>query len=60
MSVSRAGRRWRDEPDAVRPVVLILGGFLTSPPLYIPLARRLWHRGAADVLIARVWTPDWL
>lgn len=51
---------WRDDPDSVSPVVLILGGFLTSPPIYVPLARRLVRRGVADVLIARVWTPDWL
>ena len=51
---------WRADPDAVAPVVLVLGGFLTSPPLYIPLARRLRRRGAVDVVIGRVWTPDWL
>ena len=54
------GRRWRDDPDGVAPVVLILGGFLTSPPLYLPLARRLRRRGASEVVIGRVWTPDWL
>lgn len=42
------------------PVVLILGGFLTAPPLYGPLVRRLLERGAADVVVANVWTPDWL
>jgi hypothetical protein len=45
---------------AVRPTVLILGGFLTAPPLYGPLARRLISRGAAGVVVAGVWTPDWL
>jgi hypothetical protein len=44
----------------LRPTVLILGGFLTAPPLYDPLARRLTARDAAGVVIARVWTPDWL
>jgi pimeloyl-ACP methyl ester carboxylesterase len=52
--------RWRDDPDGSSPLVLVLGGFLTSPPLYLPLARRLLRRGAADVVIGRVWTPDWL
>ena len=42
------------------PTVLLLGGFITSPPVYWPLARRLRARGAADVVVAGVWTPDWL
>ena len=42
------------------PVVLLLGGFLTSPPMYGPLERRLRAIGAADVVVARVWTMDWL
>ncbi|HEY4751887.1 MAG TPA: hypothetical protein VIH37_01290, partial [Candidatus Limnocylindrales bacterium] len=42
------------------PVVLVLGGFLTSPPLYRALARRLRARGAAEVVVARIWTMDWL
>jgi hypothetical protein len=42
------------------PVVLVLGGFLTSPPLYRPLARGLRERGAADVVVGNVWTMDWL
>jgi hypothetical protein len=51
---------WRECPDEVRPTVLIVGGFLTSPPVYRPLARRLLERGAAAVLLAPVWTPHWL
>jgi hypothetical protein len=43
-----------------RPVVLILGGFLTIPPLYRRLATRLHNRGAADVIVAPLWTPEWL
>jgi hypothetical protein len=42
------------------PTVLILGGFLTAPPMYGPLARRLVARGATGVVVAGVWTPDWL
>jgi hypothetical protein len=48
----------RDRPPA--PTVLVLGGFLTSPPIYVSLARRLRARGIADVVVANVWTPDWL
>lgn len=51
---------WRDAPDDVDPTVLILGGFLTSPPLYIPMRQRLLERGAAGVVVAPVWLPDWL
>ena len=51
---------WRDAPDDVDPTVLVLGGFLTSPPLYLPMRRRLLERGAAGVVIASVWLPDWL
>ncbi len=60
MERPRLVRDWRHDPDGVAPTVLILGGFLTSPPLYRPLARRLIQRGAANVLIGRIWTPDWL
>jgi len=42
------------------PVVLVLGGFLTSPPMYRALARDLRAAGAADVVVASVWTMDWL
>jgi hypothetical protein len=42
------------------PVVLLLGGFLTSPPSYRPFARRLLAHGAAAVVTADVWLPDWL
>lgn len=55
---SRSG--WRDRPDSVAPTVLILGGFLTVPPQYRGLAGRLRERGAAGVVVAGVWTPDWL
>lgn len=51
---------WRDAPDDADPVVLLLGGFLTSAPLYRLMARRLRERGATEVVIAPIWTPDWL
>lgn len=53
-------RDWRAAPDDVAPTVLVLGGFMTSPPLYLPMRRRLLERGAAQVAIAPVWPPDWL
>ncbi len=43
----------------VQPGVLIVGGFLTSPPIYRPMARRLLARGAARVEIAPLWFSDW-
>jgi hypothetical protein len=58
-----SGGRWRDAVAAGAPpdpVVLVLGGFLTSPPIYRALARRLRERGAAEVVVARIWTMDWL
>lgn len=52
--------RWRSDPDVVSPLVLVLGGFLTSPPFYAPFRRRLLARGAAAVVVAPIWLPDWL
>jgi hypothetical protein len=46
--------------DATGPVVLLLGGFLTSPILYRLLAGHLRRQGAAAVVVAPIWTPDWL
>lgn len=61
----QVGRRrvpgdWRSRPEEVAPTVLILGGFLTSPILYRLFRRRLIARGARAVVVANVWTPDWL
>ncbi len=42
------------------PVVLVLGGFITSPPAYRPFVRRLREHGAAGVIVGNVWTMDWL
>ena len=55
--------RWRAavaEGTMPAPVVLVLGGFITSPPMYRPFAGDLLEHGAADVVVARVWTMDWL
>lgn len=52
-------RGWLIDRD-VRPTVLVLGGFITSPPLYAPFRQRLLRHGAAHVAIANVWTPDWI
>jgi pimeloyl-ACP methyl ester carboxylesterase len=51
---------WRDHSDTIRPTVLVLGGFLTAPPMYERFVERLRARGAAGVVVASVWTPDWL
>lgn len=40
--------------------MLVLGGFLTAPPMYGRFAERLRDRGAAAVVVAQMWTPDWL
>ena len=53
-------RGWLDDPTAVAPTVLVIGGFLSSPPLFGPFRRRLLERGVADVVVAPVWLPDWL
>jgi hypothetical protein len=45
--------------DDVAPTVVILGGFLTSPPFYRPMRSRLLRRGAAAVVVANIWTLDW-
>src|ERR1035437_2477014 len=51
---------WTNHLDSLPPTVLILGGFLTAPPMYRRLAERLRARGAAGVVVANVWPPDWL
>jgi hypothetical protein len=51
---------WLSHPGSIPPTVLILGGFLTAPPVYRRLVRRLMDRGAAGAVVADVWTPDWL
>jgi hypothetical protein len=54
------GPGWLRHPESIAPTVLILGGFLTAPPMYSRFVRRLKARGAAAVVVANVWTPDWL
>lgn len=51
---------WLGRSDSIAPTVLVLGGFLTAPPLYRSVAQRLIDRGAAGAVVAGVWTPDWL
>jgi hypothetical protein len=54
---------WREAVAAgtpPAPTVLVLGGFITSPPMYRAFRRDLLARGAADVVVANVWTMDWL
>ena len=52
---------WRDvEPDTLAPVILVAPGFLTMPAWYGDLAASLRQRGAADVLVAPVYLPDWV
>ena len=61
--MSDEGRTWVEAiraGDMPAPVVLVLGGFLTSPPLYRPFTARLLDRGAVDVVVGNVWTMDWL
>jgi len=52
---------WRDaDPADLSPVVLVAGGFLTTPGWYRPMAAALRARGAAEVVIAPVYRPDWV
>ena len=52
---------WRDDdPADLAPVVLLVGGFLTMPAWYRSMAAELRDRGAADVVIAPIYTPDWV
>ena len=56
-----ASAAWREvEPDTLAPVVLVAPGFLTMPAWYDDLAASLRGRGAADVLVAPVYMPDWV
>ncbi len=48
------------DPTDLAPVVLFVGGFLTTPGWYRPLAAALRERGAADVVVAPVYPPDWI
>lgn len=52
---------WRDaDVSALAPVVVLAPGLLTAPGWYEPMAASLrWH-GAAEVVVARVYPPDWV
>ena len=59
--MSNARAPWLDaDPADLAPVVLVAGGMLTTPGWYRPLFGSLRARGAADVVIARVYPPDWI
>ena len=52
---------WHDvDPAELSPVVLVAGGFLTTPGWYLPMADHLRTRGAVDVVVASVYLPDWI
>jgi hypothetical protein len=52
---------WRDvDPSGLSPVVLVAGGFLTPPGFYRSTVAALRARGAADVVVAPVYPPDWI
>lgn len=48
------------DPADLRPTILVLGGFITSAPWYRPFAAALRARGAAGVIVAPIWIPDWI
>ena len=52
---------WRDtDPADLSPVVLVVGGFLTMPGMYRSMASALLARGAAEVVVSPIYTPDWI
>ena len=59
-SATTPATTWRDRIDTVAPAVLVLGGFISSPPMYRGLRRHLLDRGASAVVVAPIWLPDWL
>jgi hypothetical protein len=52
-------RDWRDHLDDITPTVLVLGGFMSSPPMYRGLRGLLLERGVPSVVVAPIWLPDW-
>ena len=52
---------WLDaDPGSLAPTVLVIGGFITSANWYGGLADALRERGVAEVVVASIWTPDWI
>ena len=51
---------WREGIETLQPTVLIIGGFMSSPPMYRGLRRHLLERDATEVLVAPIWLPDWV
>ena len=63
MIPGRAPDSDRGRPPAApapAPTVVIIGGFLSSPPMYWRMRDRLVARGARAVHIAPIWLPDWV
>jgi hypothetical protein len=52
-------RHWRERIDDLSPTVLVIGGFMSSPPMYRGLRDLLLARGAPSVTVAPIWLPDW-
>lgn len=53
-------RNWPDaDISRLAPVVVLAPGLLTVPGWYEPMEATLRRRGAADVVTARVYPPDW-
>ncbi len=54
-------RDWRDaDVSRLTPVVVLAPGLLTAPGWYESMAATLRRRGAAEVVIARVYPQDWM
>jgi hypothetical protein len=51
---------WHERVETVQPTVLVIGGFMSSPPMYRGLRRLLLERGVPEVVVAPIWLPDWV
>jgi len=51
---------WRQRIDDIAPTVLVIGGFMSSPPMYRGLRQLLLDRGVPEVVVVSIWTPDWM
>ncbi len=58
---SAAAPTWLEaDPGSLAPTVLVIGGFITSANWYGGLTEALGARGVAEVVVASIWTPDWI